>query len=166
MDKLKEVSTPLCDSQSDQPVSWVKTLDNLPRVLTKTKSLPPVAQINAGTPAPDDTSSGKSVEPMVSQQSRLETQGPTQHSRSETHGTASSLPNNKVNPSNESDLQIVTRSGRAVGLNNIRSKGFGDNVGHMVPALSDLHTEHRSESLSTAAPTVPSETLTLEQAIP
>ncbi|KAI0991273.1 hypothetical protein K3495_g16914 [Podosphaera aphanis] len=161
MDNLKEGSTPLYDSRSDQPVSWVKTLDNLPRALTKTKSLPPVAQINAGTPAPDDTSSGKSVEPMFSQQSRLETQGPalksrletqgpalksrletqgpalksrletqgpalksrletqgptqhsrletqgpTQHSRSETNSTASSLPNNKINPSNESDLQI------------------------------------------------------------
>ncbi|KAI0991801.1 hypothetical protein K3495_g16386, partial [Podosphaera aphanis] len=35
----------------------------------------------------------------------------------------------------------------------------------MVQALSALHTEHRIESLSTAAPTVPSETLTLEQAI-
>ncbi|KAI1002126.1 hypothetical protein K3495_g6074 [Podosphaera aphanis] len=144
---MLKTSTPLYNSRSDQPISWVKTLDNLPRLSTKTKSLLPVAQITTGTLASDATSSGKFVEPMVSQQrrsetqvrasknrmriydrvlkSRFETPGATQHSRLETHSPASSLPNNKINPSNESDLQIDTRSGRAVGLNNKRVKDLG-----------------------------------------
>ncbi|KAI0991629.1 hypothetical protein K3495_g16558, partial [Podosphaera aphanis] len=56
------------------------------------------------------------------------------------HTTSPEIIYKDSNADQNSDLQIVTRSGRAVGINHNKStKGFGNNVSLMVKALNALH---------------------------
>ncbi|KAI0995701.1 hypothetical protein K3495_g12478 [Podosphaera aphanis] len=77
----------------------------------------------------------------------------------ETHEVKKTPVPDKIN------LQIVTRSGRVAGLNtdNRSSKGFGSSVSLMVRALNSLHIEQGQDSTSLGAPSVPFESLPIEQ---
>ncbi|KAI0992570.1 hypothetical protein K3495_g15615, partial [Podosphaera aphanis] len=72
----------------------------------------------------------------------------------------------KIPVPDKTNLQIITRSGRVAGLNtdNRSSKGFGSSVSLMVRALNALHIEQDQDSTSLGAPSVPFESLTIEQA--
>ncbi|KAI0996590.1 hypothetical protein K3495_g11592, partial [Podosphaera aphanis] len=84
----------------------------------------------------------------------------------QSHITSPDIKYKDGNADQNADLQIVTRSGKAVGINHNKStKGFGNNVSLMVKALNALHIQNREESTSVGVPAIPFESLTIEQAI-